>query len=165
MHAGIYVCVIFIAKDKVKPYKVFKRRNKHNEEKINVHGHTASFYAVMFCTVDPQPSVDLTSTCICFTTTFIYIYAVNALAHIGDPSHSAKSAGCRLLLNTHAPYIYIYMQMCVCVWFCMKWHGTWLYGVHRTCRDSSSFTWHQPCKWSTRTLNILVPAEKVIMKF
>ena len=53
MHAGIYVCVIFITKDKVKPYKVFKRRNKHNEEKINVHGHTASFYAVMFCTVDP----------------------------------------------------------------------------------------------------------------
>ena len=23
---------------------------------------------------------------------------------------------------------------------------TWLYGVHRTCQDGSSFTWHQPCQ-------------------
>ena len=23
---------------------------------------------------------------------------------------------------------------------------TWLYGVHRTHRDSSSFMWHQPCQ-------------------
>ena len=21
------------------------------------------------------------------------------------------------------------------MWLCMKWHGAWLYGVHRTCRD------------------------------
>ena len=21
------------------------------------------------------------------------------------------------------------------MWLCMKWHGEWLYGVHRTCRD------------------------------
>ena len=32
------------------------------------------------------------------------------------------------------------------MWLCMKWHGAWLYGVHRTCRDSSSFMWHQPCQ-------------------
>ena len=25
------------------------------------------------------------------------------------------------------------------------WGGAWLYGVHRTCRNGSSFTWHQPC--------------------
>ena len=31
------------------------------------------------------------------------------------------------------------------VWFCMKWHGAWLCGVHRTCQDSCSFMWHQPC--------------------
>ena len=24
-------------------------------------------------------------------------------------------------------------------WLCMKWHGAWLYGVHRTRRDGSSF--------------------------
>ena len=29
---------------------------------------------------------------------------------------------------------------------CMKWHGAWLYGVHRMHRDGSSFTWHQPCQ-------------------
>ena len=28
-------------------------------------------------------------------------------------------------------------------------HGAWLYGVHRTRRDGSSFTWHQPCKNQT----------------
>ena len=32
------------------------------------------------------------------------------------------------------------------MWLCMKWHGAWLYGVHRTCRDGSSFLWHQPCQ-------------------
>ena len=28
------------------------------------------------------------------------------------------------------------------VWLFMKWHGEWLYGVHRTRRDGSSFMWH-----------------------
>ena len=28
---------------------------------------------------------------------------------------------------------------------CMKWHSAWLCAVHRTRRDGSSFTWHQPC--------------------
>ena len=35
------------------------------------------------------------------------------------------------------------------MWLCMKWHGAWLYGVHRTCWDwlsSSRFLWHQPCQ-------------------
>ena len=32
------------------------------------------------------------------------------------------------------------------MWLCMKWHGAWLYGVHRTSRDGSSFMWHQPCQ-------------------
>ena len=32
------------------------------------------------------------------------------------------------------------------MWLCMKWHGAWLYGVHKTRRDGSSFMWHQPCQ-------------------
>ena len=32
------------------------------------------------------------------------------------------------------------------IWFCMKRHGAWLSGVHRTRRDGSSFMWHQPCQ-------------------
>ena len=32
------------------------------------------------------------------------------------------------------------------MWLCMKWHGAWLRGVHRTRRDGSSFMWHQPCQ-------------------
>ena len=28
----------------------------------------------------------------------------------------------------------------------VTWHGAWLYGVHGPCRDSSSFTRHQPCR-------------------
>ena len=32
------------------------------------------------------------------------------------------------------------------MWLCMKWHGAWLYGVHRMRQDGSSFLWHQPCQ-------------------
>ena len=32
------------------------------------------------------------------------------------------------------------------MWLCMKWHGAWLYGVHRMHRDGSNFLWHQPCQ-------------------
>ena len=32
------------------------------------------------------------------------------------------------------------------LWFCMKWHGVWLYGVRRTHWDGSSFMWHQLCQ-------------------
>ena len=38
------------------------------------------------------------------------------------------------------------------MWLCMKWYGAWLYGVHRTCQNSSNFMWHQPyqhCKYTT----------------
>ena len=40
----------------------------------------------------------------------------------------------------------------LCMWLCMKWYGTWLYGVHRMLIDGSSFMWHQPgqrCKYTT----------------
>ena len=40
------------------------------------------------------------------------------------------------------------------MWLCMKWHGAWLYGVHRTCCLSSSFMWHQPCQRSTCTTSV-----------
>ena len=53
--------------------------------------------------------------------------------------HSAKSASGRLQLNTHAPYV------CGFAWSDL-WYGTWLYGVHRTRRDGSSFMWRQPCQ-------------------
>ena len=40
------------------------------------------------------------------------------------------------------------------MWLCMKWHGAWLYGVHRTCRDGSSFMWHQPCQRCKYTTSV-----------
>ena len=40
------------------------------------------------------------------------------------------------------------------MWLCMKWHGAWLYGVHRTCRDGSSFMWHQPCQRCKHTTSV-----------
>ena len=40
------------------------------------------------------------------------------------------------------------------MWVCMKWHGAWLYGVHRTCRDGSSFLWHQPCQCCKYTTSV-----------
>ena len=30
------------------------------------------------------------------------------------------------------------------MWLCLKWHGAWLYGVHRMRRDGCSFMRHQP---------------------
>ena len=35
------------------------------------------------------------------------------------------------------------------MWLCMKWHGTWLYGVHRPRRDGISFLWPCQCKYTT----------------
>ena len=35
------------------------------------------------------------------------------------------------------------------IWLCIMWHGAWLYGVSRTCWDSSSFFWHHCRKYST----------------
>ena len=40
------------------------------------------------------------------------------------------------------------------MWLCMKWHGAWLYGVHRTRRDGSSFLWHQPCQRCKHTTSL-----------
>ena len=45
------------------------------------------------------------------------------------------------------------------VWLCMKWHGAWLYGVHRMHWDGSSFVWHQPCQYTT-LMDIQKPAIK-----
>ena len=59
--------------------------------------------------------------------------------HFIDPGHSAKGAGGRLQLNTHVPFVCLFM----------KWHGTQLYGVHITRRGGSSFTCHQPCNNQT----------------
>ena len=47
-------------------------------------------------------------------------------------------------------------------WLCMKWHGAWLHGIHRTCRDDSSFMWHQPCQH--RKYTTLVDIQKRVMK-
>ena len=41
-----------------------------------------------------------------------------------------------------------------CMWLCMKWHGAWLYGVHRMHQDGSSFRWHQPCQCHKYTTSV-----------
>ena len=50
----------------------------------------------------------------------------------------------------------------LCLWLCMKWYGAWLYGVHRTHRDGSSFMWHQPCQRCKYTA--LVDIQKRVIK-
>ena len=40
------------------------------------------------------------------------------------------------------------------MWLCTKWRDAWLYGVHRTRRDGSSFTWHQPCQHCKYTTSV-----------
>ena len=43
---------------------------------------------------------------------------------------------------------------------CMKWHGAWLYGVHRTRRDGISFMWHQPCQRCKYTTSVDIQKKK-----
>ena len=43
-----------------------------------------------------------------------------------------------------------------CMWLCMKWHGAWFCCVHRTCRDGSSFKWHQPCQRCKYTTSVYI---------
>ena len=40
------------------------------------------------------------------------------------------------------------------MWLYMKWHGAWLYGVHRTRRDGSRCLWHQPCQRCKYTTSV-----------
>ena len=54
---------------------------------------------------------------------------------------------CRWLVTAKHAYT-------LCMWLCMKWHGAWLYGVHRTHRDGSSFMWHQPCQRCKYTTSV-----------
>ena len=46
------------------------------------------------------------------------------------------------------------------MWLCMKWHGAWLYGVHRTRRDGSRFLWHQPCQHCKYTTSMDIKKKK-----
>ena len=41
----------------------------------------------------------------------------------------------------------------LCIWLCIKWHGAWLNGIHRTqcCGVRSSFKRHQPCQYCKYT--------------
>ena len=48
------------------------------------------------------------------------------------------------------------------MWLCMKWHGAWLYGVHRTRRDGSSFLWHQPCQRCKYTTSVDIQLKRAI---
>ena len=61
------------------------------------------------------------------------------------PRSFCRSAGGMLQLNTHNT-----LRM----WLCMKWHGAWLYGIHRTRRDGCSFMWHQPCQRCKYTTSV-----------
>ena len=73
--------------------------------------------------------------CICSTP------RVTAVAHKRSRSFCQK---CRWQVTAKHTYT---LRM----WLCMKWHGAWLYGVHRTRRDSCSFMWHHPCQRCTYT--------------
>ena len=48
---------------------------------------------------------------------------------------------CRQLVTAKHAYT-------LCMWLCMKWHGAWLYGVHRTCMG------HQPCQCCKYTTSV-----------
>jgi len=75
----------------------------------------------------------------CADSLFQYLFhpCVTAV-DIKDPGHSARKK-CRWQVTA--------VHACtLCMWLCMKWHGAWLYRVHRMRWDSSSFMWHQPCQ-------------------
>ena len=66
----------------------------------------------------------------------MFIYLVTAVARKRSRSFCQK---CRWQVTAkHASTLRM--------WLCMKWHGAWLYGVHRTRREGSNVTRHQACQ-------------------
>ena len=63
--------------------------------------------------------------------------------HIKDPGHSAKSAGGRLQLSTHTPYVCGFAWCSMVVWCTQNLH-----------RDSCGFMWHQPCQRCKYTTSV-----------
>ena len=64
---------------------------------------------------------------------------------VKDPGHSAKSAGGRLQLNTHTPYV------------CSLYEVTWcmvVWCIQNLRRDGCSFMWHQPCQRCKYTTSV-----------
>ena len=61
---------------------------------------------------------------------FCYLFHphVTAVAHIRSRSFCQK---CRWQVTAKHAYT---LRM----WLCMKWHGAWLYGVHRTCAETAA---------------------------
>ena len=53
--------------------------------------------------------------------------------HANDPGHSAKSAGGKLQLNTHAPYVEAWNEVT------LETHA-WLHSVHRTRAEMAAVT-------------------------
>ena len=53
---------------------------------------------------------------------------VTAVAHKRSRSFCQK---CRWQVTVKHAYT-------LCMWLCMKWHGAWLYGVHRTCAEMAA---------------------------
>ena len=77
--------------------------------------------------------------------------------HVKYPGHSAKSAaGGKLQLLKHTYTLRM--------WLCMKRHGAWLYGVHRTCAQTAavSLMWHQPCQRCKYTTSVDIQKLKLI---
>ena len=69
---------------------------------------------------------------------------VTAVAHKRSRSFCQK---CRWQVTAKHAYT---LRM----WLCMKWHGAWLYGVHRTRQDGGSFMWHQSCQHCQYTTSV-----------
>ena len=55
-------------------------------------------------------------------------HRVTAVAHKRSWSFCQK---CRWQVTAKHTYT-------LCMWLCMKWHGAWLYGVHRTCAEMAA---------------------------
>ena len=66
--------------------------------------------------------------------------------HVTDTCHSAKSAGGRLQLNTHALYVCGFALSNMDVWC-----------TQNTRVDGSSFMWHQPCQRCKYTTSVHIP--------
>ena len=79
-----------------------------------------------------------------------YLYRVHHTCTIQSHTLSVPSSFCqKCKWQVTAKHAYT-LRM----WLCMKWHGAWLYGVHRMHRDGSSFMWHQPCQRCKYTTSV-----------
>ena len=104
----------------------------------NFHSFVVSFFSLFVCLLlTPK-----TSKCYCMTPTGKNHKVPNDRLLFRYPFHPSVTAVARKRSWSFCKKYWWQVtakQACtLCMWLCMKWHGAWLYDVHRTCAETAA---------------------------